>query len=527
MLDTFYGKEFDIKIYKINHEERVMRRICCIIIVLVMLIAAVNVAWAKDVASPSPAISTDISSTFLTIDNINLYPGMDKPYSNGYTPTVANGTARIVLPVVSAQELQGDRLNMTVDLGDAKSSPFIFSNYDKTIVLDEHTVNDGKQKVNTYLVELTLPLIENRVNGRYPLTVNFQGHTTDGAPVTQAFVLYVTISDGIDPDSIHVNADGSETDNPDTGSSTESNMTVSGGNEEAPSPQPKAMISSYTLNPAPMIAGQASDLSVTILNTSDSQSMDNVKITINGESSDIIPMGETNSFYFKKIGKKSSVTIDTKLMIQQTAEPKPQKLTLHIEYEGDMATAYTSDESITFQVKQPMRVEYDEPEIPKEVNAGDTMSISMNIMNMGRGTVYNVRAELEAPGLVPEGSLFFGNLESGASKKNDLYVFVGTLNGESNAESSDSNYGPTSGKITLTYEDEFGEVTTQVIDFSTEINPPVINVPQEEDTEDEPQTQSQWWISVSIIAVIIASIFIGYYINKKHKAKKGGTDEDI
>lgn len=51
MLDTFYGKEFDIKIYKINHEERVMRRICCIIIVLVMLIAAVNVAWAKDVAS--------------------------------------------------------------------------------------------------------------------------------------------------------------------------------------------------------------------------------------------------------------------------------------------------------------------------------------------------------------------------------------------------------------------------------------------------------------------------------------------
>ncbi|KKI50743.1 hypothetical protein CHK_1669 [Christensenella hongkongensis] len=231
-------------------------------------------------------------------------------------------------------------------------------------------------------------------------------------------------------------------------------------------------------------------------------------------------MGETNSFYYKKIGTKDTVTIDTKMMVQQTAEPKPQKITIHVEYEGDKATAFTSDESIAIQVKQPMRIEYDEPEIPKEVNAGDTMSISMNVMNMGKGTVYNVRAELEAPGLVPEGSAFLGNLESGASKKSDLYVFVGTLDtGESNE--SDAKYGPTSGKITLSYEDEFGEVSSQEFEFSTNINPPIINAPQEEE-EEKPETQSQWWISVIILGAVIGAIFgIRYALKrKKQKAKE-------
>ena len=45
------------------------------------------------------------------------------------------------------------------------------------------------------------------------------------------------------------------------------------------------------------------------------------------------------------------------------------------------------------------------------------MSVSMNVMNMGKGTVYNVRAEVEAPGLVPEGSLFLETWRAGPQKK--------------------------------------------------------------------------------------------------------------
>ena len=500
-----------------------MKKILSGLLAVIIIFSVTGVAFAAGESQASVVEEKSTDNTVLVIDNSNLYPGMDKPYSSGYMPSISNGAASIILPLISSQELQGNSINMTVNLGDAVSSPFVFQNYDQTIKLAEHSVNNGKDKVSAYLVDLSLPLTQGRTNGRYPITINVQGQVKGGAQFTQAFTLYVTVTDGVDPNAPQDTGGTQDTPVTDDPAGGDAGGTGGGGGEEEPAPQPKAMIASYSVTPSPVLAGQEFDLSVTMQNTNDSQPMRNVKVTITGETADVIPMGETNSFYYKKIGTKDTVTINTKLMVQQTAEPKPQKIMLHIEYEGDKATAFTSDESIVIQVKQPMRIEYDEPEIPKEVNAGDTMSISMNVMNMGKGTVYNVRAELEAPGLVPEGSAFLGNLESGASKKSDLYVFVGTLDtGESG--NSDAKYGPTTGKIALSYEDEFGEVSTQEIEFNTNINPPIINAPQEEE-EEKPETQSQWWISVIILGAVIGAI-LGIRYALKRKKQKAKDHED-
>ena len=131
-------------------------------------------------------------------------------------------------------------------------------------------------------------------------------------------------------------------------------------------------------------------------------------------------------------------------------------------------------------------------------------------------------AEVEAPGLVPEGSLFLGNLESGAAQKGDLYVFVSTLD----SSGADAKYGYTNGKMTLSYEDEFGEVSTQEFDFSTNINPPVINAPQEEEEEEKPETQSQWWISVLILGAVIGGI-LGIRYALKRRKQKAEDNEDV
>lgn len=478
-----------------------MKKVLSLVIAAVIVFAFGSAGFAAGVDAPAATQSSGAqeAGAVLTIDNNNLYPGMDKPYSGGYMPTVANGVADIILPLVSSQELQGNSINMTVDLGDAASSPFVFQNYDKTIPLADHSVNSGAGTAKAYLVDLSLPLTGERINGRYPVIINVQGQVKGGSQFTQAFTVYVTITDGIDPNA-----------------TPEPEPTPEPPAEEQTAPQPKAMIANYSVTPSPVLAGQEFDLSVTLQNTNESQPMRNVKVTISGETADVIPMDKTNSFYFKKIGTKDTVSINTKMMVQQTAEPKPQKILLHIEYEGDKQAAFTSDESIVIQVKQPMRIEFDEPEIPKEVNAGDTLSVSLNVMNMGKGKAYNVRVEIEAPGLVPEGSMFLGNLDSGASKKGDLYVFVGTL--DSDNGNTDYKYGPTSGKITISYEDEFGEVSTQEIDFTTNINPPVINAPQEEE-EEKPQTQSQWWISVIILGAVIGGIFGVRYYKKRKKQK--------
>ena len=490
-----------------------MRKGLVILLAVIMTVLPAGTALA---AEDTPAAGTQDAGTVLAIDNENLYPGMDQPYSSGYMPAVAGGSASIVLPLVPAQELQGGSINITVDLGDASSSPFVFQNYDKTVGLKEHMVNNGAGRAKACLVELNLPLAEGRLSGRYPVTVSVQGQVQGGAQFTQAFTLYVTVTDGIDPNA-PVAQDPGDADAPAGGTGGGGGA---GGGEAKP--KPKVMLGGYSVNPSPVLAGQEFGLSVTLQNTSDSQPIKNMKVTVSGETADIIPMGETNSFYFKKVAKQESAAIDTRLMVQQTAEPKPQKILLHVEYEGDGGTEVTSDESIVIQVKQPVRIEYDEPEIPQEVNAGDTMSVSMNVMNMGKGTVYNVRAEVEAPGLVPEGSLFLGNLESGAAKKGDLYVFVSTLD----SSGADAKYGYTNGKMKLSYEDEFGEVSTQEFDFSTNINPPVINAPQEEEEEEKPETQSQWWISVLILGAVIGGI-LGIRYALKRRKQKAEDNEDV
>lgn len=493
-----------------------MRKGLVILLAVIMTVLPAGTALA---AEDTPAAGTQDAGTVLAIDNENLYPGMDQPYSSGYMPAVAGGSASIVLPLVPAQELQGGSINITVDLGDASSSPFVFQNYDKTVGLKEHMVNNGAGRAKACLVELNLPLAEGRLSGRYPVTVSVQGQVQGGAQFTQAFTLYVTVTDGIDPNAPAAQDPG-DADAPAGGTGGGGGAGGGGGGEAKP--KPKVMLGGYSVNPSPVLAGQEFGLSVTLQNTSDSQPIKNMKVTVSGETADIIPMGETNSFYFKKVAKQESAAIDTRLMVQQTAEPKPQKILLHVEYEGDGGTEGTSDESIVIQVKQPVRIEYDEPEIPQEVNAGDTMSVSMNVMNMGKGTVYNVRAEVEAPGLVPEGSLFLGNLESGAAKKGDLYVFVSTLD----SSGADAKYGYTNGKMTLSYEDEFGEVSTQEFDFSTNINPPVINAPQEEEEEEKPETQSQWWISVLILGAVIGGI-LGIRYALKRRKQKAEDNEDV
>jgi hypothetical protein len=387
----------------------------------------------------------------------------------------------------------------------------VFGNYDQTIGLRDNPVNNGAGTISSYLVALTLPMNSNRVMGRYPVTVNASYVALDGTELSQSFTVYVTVSDGIDPNA---------TPTPEP--------TPTPAPTEAPLPQAKIIVNSHTITPADVMAGGTFDLSVSLLNTSQSQSVQNITITAKGDTTDLIPVEDTGTTYIRRIAAGDTVDVQVKMQVQQDAKPGPQKVLLAIEYENSKAAAFTSDEEIIVQVKQPIRLEYDEPSIPENVNAGDTVTISLNLMNMGKSTLYNVRYALDAPGMIPEGSAYIGNMDSGTSNSGDLYVFVGTkdmsagdASGQTNADgSNDQNekYGPTQGVITITYEDEYGQEYTKEINFNTTINPPVIQpVSTDEEETEEPETVSQWWVSVIIAGGIAAGLFAYLSIRKKRR----------
>ena len=386
-----------------------------------------------------------------------------------------------------------------------------------TIALQDNPVGDGSVTFPSYLVSLSLPMIAGRINGRYPVGVNTSYMNMDGVQCSQSFTVYVTVTDGKDP-----NAEPTPTPEP-TPEPT-----------EAPRPQPKIIVSNHTITPAEVMAGGTFDLEVALRNTSESQSVRNITVTAKGDTTDLIPAGDTGTEYISKISSGSTADFNVTMQVRPDAKPGPQKILLTIAYENSEAAAFTTNEEIIVQVKQPIRLKYDEPSIPESLNAGDTVSFSLNLMNMGKSTLYNVRFEVQAPGLIPEGSAFIGNMESGTSQTGDIYVFVGTLDMTDTMDMTDSpdggdagQYGPTQGSLIIIYEDEYGEEYTQQIDFETVINPPMIQTMMDEEIDmEEPETVSQWWISVLIAGGAAAGIIIFILIRRKKRRLLEESEDD-
>lgn len=481
-----------------------MKRICALLVVMLILIwpAAAFAAGETDAATmpePTNTAETPIATASLAPDNENVYDGMDRPYKDGYTPTVKDGTATVVLPLLARGEIKDNTVTVTPNLGDTASSPFMFRNYQKTVRLMDNAVNNGSATVSSYLIRFDLPLASGRKNGVYPVVLDVSAQSGDGSPIQQSFTCFVTVTDGKDP-----------------------NATEPTPEPEKPSSQPKVIVSSYNVNPSPVVAGGAFTVTVTLKNTSTAKSVQNMTVTASCDSPNISLQDDSGTLYVNKLAKEKTTDIELTYKTDLATPAQRFNIALAINYDNTEGTPLTSAGTVSIQVSQPLRVEMEAPQIPASVNAGDTMPLSLQVMNMGRSKVYNVRCELTAPGLIPTGTAFIGNMEAGTATTGDMDVFVGTKDMTEGYEGEDK-YGYTNGKLTLIYEDEEGKEYTKDTEFNTTINPPVI-APASTEPEEEPEKAGQWWVSIVVGTVVIGSLTAFLIIRGKRKVK---VNEDI
>ncbi len=436
--------------------------------------------------SLSPAVS-------LSIDNENVYDGMDKAYKDGYSPIVQNGVATVIVPLIANGELKENSITVTPGLGETSSSPFVYKNYQKTVTLQNNAVNGSASTVPSYLVSFSFSLSAERINGVYPVTIDVQTKDINDNTIQQAFTSYVTITDGKD-----ANAEPTEP-------------------TERPESQPKIIVSSYSINPSPVEAGSEFAATITLKNTNEKKSVQNMTVTISCDSPNFSLLNDSNVIYINKLSKGKTTDIEVKYNTDLNTPEQTYNITLTLAYDNSDAATLNSTGTVPVVVAQPLRVEMTAPTIEAQVNAGDTMPLSFQVMNMGRSAVYNVRVELAAPGLIPSNTAFIGNLEAGTASEADMDVFVGTKDMSEGYE-GDDKYGYTNGTITLFYEDADGQEYTQETEFSTTINQPVITASNTED-EEEPETASQWWISVAIGVLIVAGLVAYLIIRNKRKGK--------
>ena len=245
--------------------------------------------------------------------------------------------------------------------------------------------------------------------------------------------------------------------------------------------------------------------------------MQNMTATVSCDCPNLTLQNDTSTIYIGKLSKEKTTDIELSYKADLETPTGRYNITLAIEYENSDATAFSSSGTVPITINQPLRVEMEIPQIPDSVNAGDTMPLSFQVMNMGRSQVFNVRIELSAPGLIPSETAFIGNMEAGTAMPGEMNVFVGTKDMSEGYE-GDDKYGLTNGTITLIYEDADGQEYTNETEFSTNINEPVITASNNE-VEDEPEKASQWWISILIGVVVIAGLAAYIIIRKKRKEK--------
>ncbi|MEG2521048.1 MAG: hypothetical protein RSA86_06920 [Christensenellaceae bacterium] len=524
--------------------------IAFIVIVLVVLTMGVSAFAASPtpVATASGAPAPQPSGDILVIDSANKYAGMNVPYQNGYSPSTANGVANILLPLRVAADSVGIKdgiVNLSVNLGDASTAPFVFSNYDKSIGIGNYPVNDGAATADVYLVAFDLPLVANRTMGRYPVVITARYMSADDMPMTQEFTVFVTINDGKDPNATPTPEPTPTPDKP-----------------EAPTSQPKIIISNYTITPEKAYAGEKFKVDVTLENTSKSSSVKNITVTYKSVTADMIPGDNANTEFIDKIGADATAKFSFSMEARADAKAGPQKIDIAIAYEDSKATPLTATDEITVQIRQKIRLEYDQPKFPPQAYMGDAITATLNLYNKGKNTLYNVTVKLDVPGIKPDSSAFLGNMESGASKTADIYASVaaapqgvdegtGDIGGATSAGntkmegggtevpiSMDNNPnasnepvsqiqpGPVEGNFIVTYEDEYGDEYELKVPVKTELVQ--MQTPEEPMPEDVPQENAgfPWWGYV-IIAGGVAAVVIIILVKKKKKKRAQELMEDM
>ena len=355
----------------------------------------------------------------------------------------------------------------------------------------ENDVNNGAAKVSSYLVTYMLDLKEDRINGNYPIIVRISFLDGKGVKKEQEFTIYAVITDGI---------------NPNEEKSTEEIVTEE-IKEETPSFVPKVLVKETKCDKKRLLAGEDVSVDIVLENTSKEKSVKNMTVNVSSEEKNISLESASESTYIERIGAGESFTVNYKYHINPATPQGEYILDVTMDYADSEGAAYNSNGKAIIKVFQEEKLSFDKLNIENEVELGDTIMASFQVMNLGKTTVYNVRATIEADGLTPEGTVFFGNIEAGNSIQESTAIEITGLSGT-------SSYGETNGTITYYYEDGMGNEYTCTEDFATVIKAPAVyNKPAEKKDD-----TSQWWVIMAVIVTVISMVLIGKgvdFIKKK------------
>ena len=496
------------------------RRVMAVIVAALLIIAMILPGLVvKAEAAGEGTGETDRVTTKVTIESKDNKVLQYKPgESQKWTLVITNKTGQ-----------EWSNLSVSPDMGgeNADAWPFKtdYQKYEQKI--GTLPKEDGKNKI-----EISFDFVQRDDAGTRRYAIPFSVSEGDNDEPIETHKLYVNTTEKPQADNSQ-----NQGDNGNGGDA----MTASVGNDEpavysgggsgsggssSDGSVPRVIVTGFDTNPAEVHAGSDFTLTIHLKNTSKKTKVQNMLFELEAptEGTDeqtsapaFLPTSGSNSIYLD--GIKADGTADISITLNAKADllQKPYSINLSMKYEDSQATQIDSSSSISIPVKQDARFEFSEFEIsPQTIEVGGETNVMCSLYNLGRIKLYNAKARFEGNGIKKQ-EIFIGNVEAGATGSIDAM-----LQGEKVTN------GNSKITMTLSYEDESGNISETTKDFELEVTEAVDDSDMYMNTDGDAEAGSSGFpvVPVVVVIVIIAGAVAAVVFVKKKKKKQMLNEEE-
>ncbi|MEG1686795.1 MAG: hypothetical protein RR276_02815 [Angelakisella sp.] len=224
---------------------------------------------------------------------------------------------------------------------------------------------------------------------------------------------------------------------------------------------PYVIVSKYNYGGEKSVtAGETFTMSLTFYNTSVTETIDNMMITITMPDA-LMLTSSSNTFYIPALEKQASITKSVQVTAKVDAKPMSHNVGVsmkyqYIDHKAEVRRSAETTENIAIPVVQVDRFQLTSVEVPPEIALEEESSVTVSFVNKGRSEVYNVSVQIDGNIKNPGQNQNLGNLASGATGTADFYI-------------KPNEAGTVSGNITVTYEDTNMEEKTATIQYNATV----------------------------------------------------------
>lgn len=357
-----------------------------------------------------------------TIDERAVFYDMSRSYLQGYEPIVSWDWLTLVIPIHSEKAVGNIQAELIAQ--NEEVSPFMTQNMSART----QRVEDG-----LWAVRFNLSLFSDRINGDYPCTVRISGTDADGRELTTDLPMVIHIRDGQtnnEPAQLAISDHGS------------------------------------VLN-----VGEDGVIAVKLTNASRSVGFENLSLTISDPSGDILPKG-LDTVMLGDLMPDESRELSFPITVLSSA--KVASHSLHFDFSSQsLGQEVKLSVSYTVPVRQDIRLEQGGLRMAESVVAGDSITATLPLMNMGKADVVNAMFTISLPGIAERQSVLVGTIQPGETKQAQITLtapkdvfgsFDGTL--AITGEDNDGNTVSFDLPVSLTVEEA---VKTDVLDTQTAV----------------------------------------------------------